>query len=301
MATIVTRRFIIRGPGPRVPENLYESEGAYLTWLYCLMAQPEPKDADFVNIGAERFMPAGLNDRKIHLWLGDGELCRKLLRRACGGELAVSAAARRCCSGPTTRRRRGTVPRSASRCSRVRSGSGSCADAETHERQYHRAYNAFVKGRAQSDKTGRLPGIPIPPFTAWWTRRPTLTPEPGRSRTWSTRRTRSGSRRPKRWRRGRRTASARRSSGATPSGPGCWRRGRSRGRSSRPSPKPRFRRKSRRRPWPRMSRRNSRSARERSRRARVNGRPAVGRLRPRSAPSARSLFSEIVGLFYGSL
>jgi hypothetical protein len=46
------------------PENLFESEGAYLTWVFCLMAQPRPRDEELVNFGSEKFMPLGLNNRK---------------------------------------------------------------------------------------------------------------------------------------------------------------------------------------------------------------------------------------------
>ena len=35
------------------PESLSESEAGYLTWLYCLMAQPAPKDQHFFEIGRE--------------------------------------------------------------------------------------------------------------------------------------------------------------------------------------------------------------------------------------------------------
>ena len=71
------------------PANLFESEGAYLTWIYCLMAQPDPRDEDFVEIGNKSWMPMGLNDRKIHHWLGDDALSRKLLKEIAERELAA--------------------------------------------------------------------------------------------------------------------------------------------------------------------------------------------------------------------
>jgi hypothetical protein len=40
------RNELIHYQGARAskPEDLYESEGAYMTWLYCIMCQPRPRD-----------------------------------------------------------------------------------------------------------------------------------------------------------------------------------------------------------------------------------------------------------------
>ena len=70
------------------PEDLFQSEGAYLTWLYCLMCQPHPKNEQFVALGNERWMPAGLMDRGPEQWLGTAPQCRKLLLELAERELA---------------------------------------------------------------------------------------------------------------------------------------------------------------------------------------------------------------------
>ena len=70
------------------PEDLFQSEGAYLTWIYCLMCQPEPKDEHFVALGNEHWMPASLMDRGSEQWLGDASLCKKLLEELAERELA---------------------------------------------------------------------------------------------------------------------------------------------------------------------------------------------------------------------
>ena len=108
------------------PANLFESEGAYLTWIYCLMAQPDPRDEDFVEIGNKSWMPMGLNDRKIHHWLGDDALSRKLLKEIAERELAALR--------PREERLRknyeepgAMASRSASSSSRARWGPGWCA------------------------------------------------------------------------------------------------------------------------------------------------------------------------------
>jgi hypothetical protein len=139
------------------PENLFESEGAYLTWLYCLMSQPKPKDEHFVELGNERYMPAGLMDRKPEHWLGKASLCQKLLVDLAERELAHLR--------PREARLRTNYETPARDSAEVRrqvllspDGARLLRAAETHERQYHRAYGAFLKGRAYTAKTGNLPG-----------------------------------------------------------------------------------------------------------------------------------------------
>jgi hypothetical protein len=150
-----------QGARATTPENLFESEGAYLTWVFCLMAQPKPKDEDFVNIGNEKFMPLGLNDRNIENWLGDGSLCRRLLTELAERELAYLRPREE-----LLRLRYETLARDGAE---VRKqvlqgpiGARLQREADNQARHFHRAYNAFLKGRAQSEKTGRLPGGPIP-------------------------------------------------------------------------------------------------------------------------------------------
>jgi hypothetical protein len=141
------------------PEDLFESEGAYLTWLYCLMCQPAPKDEQFVAMGNERWMPASLMDRPPAEWLGEASLCRKLLVELGERELAYLR--------PREERLRVNYETPARDSAEVRrqvlqspDGARLLREAESHNRQYHRAYNAFLKGRAYSAKTGWLPGQP---------------------------------------------------------------------------------------------------------------------------------------------
>ncbi len=141
------------------PEDLYHSEGAYLTWLYCLMCQPEPKDEQFVALGNEKWMPASLMARKPEQWLGEASLCRKLLVELAEGELATLRPREE-----LLRRSFETPARDGAEFRRLvlqgPDGARLLREAESHDRHFHRAYNAFLKGRAQSAKTGLLPGQP---------------------------------------------------------------------------------------------------------------------------------------------
>jgi hypothetical protein len=150
-----------QGARATTPENLFECEGAYLTWIYCLMAQPKPRDEDFVNIGSEKFMPLGLNDRNIQHWMGDAALCRRLLTELAERELAYLR--------PREELLRTSYETPARDSAEVRKqvlqspiGVRLQREADTQARHFHRAYDAFLKGRARSEKSGRLPGEPIP-------------------------------------------------------------------------------------------------------------------------------------------
>ena len=142
-------------------EDLFQSEGAYLTYLYCLMCQPEPKDEHLVDIGNERFMPTALMDRDIAHWSGPIEISRTLLIELAERELAHLRPREELLrvnyevpgrDGAEVRRQVLAGPL----------GAQLVRQAELHERQFHRAYSAFLKGRDQSEKSGRLPGAPNP-------------------------------------------------------------------------------------------------------------------------------------------
>ena len=142
-------------------EDLFQSEGAYLTYLYCMMCQPEPRDEHLVDIGNERFMPTALMDRDIAHWSGPIEVSRMLLIELAERELAHLR--------PREELLRVTFEIPGRDGAEARQqviagplGAQLVRQAELHERQLLRSYNAFVKGRNQSEKSGRLPGAPNP-------------------------------------------------------------------------------------------------------------------------------------------
>src|SRR5262249_22087016 len=62
-------------------DHLAENETAYVTYLYCLMAQPEPRPLheDLQEIGLPELMPKTFQDHAIADWLPPHERCRVLL------------------------------------------------------------------------------------------------------------------------------------------------------------------------------------------------------------------------------
>ena len=142
-------------------ESLSQSPGAYLTWLYCLMCQPAPKDEHFVAMGNPRWTPVALYDRDPLDWVGTKPVCRRILEALVARELASLR------EREEVLRTNYEVPaRDGAELRRQVLVSPEGALLLRHERAhglvYHRAYEAFLKGRAQSLKTGRPPGAPDP-------------------------------------------------------------------------------------------------------------------------------------------
>ena len=125
------------------------------------MAQPAPKDKDFVAVGKESWTPPALYDRDPLEWLGEKHTCRQILKELVERELAslrqreeqlrtnYEDPAR---DGAEIRRQVLTSPE----------GSLLLRHDRAHGLVYDRSYNAFLKGRLQSLKTGRPPGAPDP-------------------------------------------------------------------------------------------------------------------------------------------
>jgi hypothetical protein len=142
-------------------ESLFDSEGAFLTWVYCLMAQPDAKDQDFIALGDERVMPAALKDRKSEHWLPLRPVCRQILEDLVARELAFLR--------PREEQLRRAYEEPARDGAEIRKqvlegpdGAHLLQHERAHELHFHRAYQAFIKGRKESARTGLLPGQPQP-------------------------------------------------------------------------------------------------------------------------------------------
>ena len=105
-------------------------------------------------------MPKGLDDRPTEQWTGTAEHCRQLLIELAERELAQLR--------PREEVLRVNYEVPAREGAEVRKqvlqgpiGARLLREAESHERHFHRAYDAFLKGRARTEKSGRLPGAPM--------------------------------------------------------------------------------------------------------------------------------------------
>jgi hypothetical protein len=60
-------------------DDLYLAEPAYMTWLHCLTAQPNPKERDIALVLDRRVMPKSIQDRDVTVWPGDPAASRAAL------------------------------------------------------------------------------------------------------------------------------------------------------------------------------------------------------------------------------
>jgi hypothetical protein len=153
------RAILLQGGRPTL-EELPKSEAAYLTYLYCLMAQPRDRtDADFLLLDSDHAMPESCKDRQTERWLGPPEVCRAMLRDKAEREIAklrvreellrthFEAPAR---DESELRRQVLESPQ----------GMQLQRQIQMHDLAYHRAYNAFVAGRRETARTGKPAGMP---------------------------------------------------------------------------------------------------------------------------------------------
>jgi hypothetical protein len=68
-------------------DDLYVSEPAYMTWLHCLAAQPNPKERDIALVLDRRVMPKSIQDRDVKVWPGDAAASRAALAALVAREL----------------------------------------------------------------------------------------------------------------------------------------------------------------------------------------------------------------------
>jgi hypothetical protein len=140
-------------------ESLSQSDGAYLTYLYCLMAQPAPKEKHFVAMGNPAWTPTALYDRDAQDWLGEKPVCQRILAELLQRELTYLEQREK------RLRTNYEIPArdEAEQRRQVLEGPEGVRllrQEQAHGRVFHRAYEAFLKGRLQSIKTGRPPGAP---------------------------------------------------------------------------------------------------------------------------------------------
>jgi hypothetical protein len=156
------RNEAIRFLGHKAYTNcLRDSEEAYKVWLGCLIAQPRPSQAKLDELGLPEMMPASLHDRddpEVYFAPSQPD-CQRLLRELVQRELAPLRALEE------EIRVKYDEPDRAEAIDRAlvlddAEGAKLLRYERKHELAFHRAYDAFLKGRKEAARTGLPPGAP---------------------------------------------------------------------------------------------------------------------------------------------
>jgi hypothetical protein len=130
-------------------EHLAENETAYVTYLYCLMAQPDPRplEMELREIGLPELMPKTFQDHAIADWLPPHERCRELLQEFMELELTTLRARE------AWLRTHVEEPARAAAIQRARVLEGPdlavLRNEQIHDRLFHRAYQALRRSHGR--------------------------------------------------------------------------------------------------------------------------------------------------------
>jgi hypothetical protein len=134
--------------------DLAISEPAYLTWLYCLVAQPQPKQADADLLRRPDVMPKSIQDRKPDHWPPTPEHSRAQLRALVERELPpLVALAERLRVEQEEPLRAGVRLRAQTLTSAGGDGLRLLREIALHERAFQRAHDALLRAQRQAART----------------------------------------------------------------------------------------------------------------------------------------------------
>jgi hypothetical protein len=142
-------------------EHLAESETAYVTYLYCLMAQPDPRplEMELREIGLPELMPKTFQDHAIADWLPPHERCRELLQERMELELATLRARE------AWLRTHVEEPARAAAIQRARVLEGPdlavLRNEQIHDRLFHRAIQALRRSHGKPGAAQSLPRVTV--------------------------------------------------------------------------------------------------------------------------------------------
>jgi hypothetical protein len=125
--------------------HLAESETAYMTWLYCLLAQPKPREAEIRQMGDHRWMPKAFQDHDPTLWIPIHRHARMLLDELVTHELSILRARERWLRTHIEEPARAAALEAA----RVLTGPelSVLRNEQIHDQIFHRAYQALCRSR----------------------------------------------------------------------------------------------------------------------------------------------------------
>jgi hypothetical protein len=140
-------------------EDLYISESAYMTWVHCLAAQPNPKERDIALVLDRRVMPKALQDRDVAVWPGDPAASRAALAAIVARELPALRARAELLRVKYEEPARAEAQEQALARLAVRKDEVALLRAQrSHEQAYERACRTFLKVRRALAAEGRRPG-----------------------------------------------------------------------------------------------------------------------------------------------
>jgi hypothetical protein len=139
-------------------DDLYISESAYMTWLHCLVAQPNPKERDIALVLDRRVMPKALQDRDVEVWPGDRAVSRAALEAIVARELPALRAREELLRVRYEEPARAAAKEKAlARLACDKEQVALLRAQRGHEQSYERACRTFVKVRAALVAEGMRP------------------------------------------------------------------------------------------------------------------------------------------------
>jgi hypothetical protein len=140
-------------------EDLYISEAAYMTWVHCLAAQPNPKERDIALVLDRRVMPKAIQDRDVAVWPGDPAASRAALAAIVARELPLLRAREELLrlryEGPA---RADAKQQALARLACAREEIALLRAQRGHEQSYERACRMLLKAQPGLAAAGRRPG-----------------------------------------------------------------------------------------------------------------------------------------------
>jgi hypothetical protein len=143
-------------------DDLYISESAYMTWLHCLAAQPNPKERDIGLVLDRRVMPKALQDRDVEVWPGDRAASQKVLEAIVARELPALRAREAMLRVKYEEPARAEAKEQAlARLARRKEEVALLRAQRGHEQAFQRASQALLKARAALVAAGLRPAGPV--------------------------------------------------------------------------------------------------------------------------------------------
>jgi hypothetical protein len=140
-------------------DKLFDSDGAYLTWLACEVSRPKPDKEKMQMLGWPEVQPDAIRGRDGYTWLGPRSIHRSVLKQMIEDQIAEL----------TRREHDLRVNHEDIERDRAEKNAAALTDADgpmlqryynMHNMDVTRAYDRLVKGKELTAKTGRIPGAP---------------------------------------------------------------------------------------------------------------------------------------------